>query len=95
MRGQREQNRAEQLVLQTGDLGESERRAAPSSRASAAHGDARVWPRSHGHPPIGALGLVPQKICVPTMPTRWTITVLSTIDLAVAVPTPTGPPLAV
>ena len=39
--------------------------------------------------------IAPQKICVPTMPMMWTITVLSTIDLAVAVPTPTGPPLAV
>ena len=46
-------------------------------------------------PPIGALGFEPQKICVPTIPTRWTITVFSTIDFAVAVPTPTGPPLAV
>ena len=39
-------------------------------------------------PPIGALGFEPQKICVPTIPTRWTITVFSTIDFAVAVPTP-------
>ena len=46
-------------------------------------------------PPIGALGFDPQKIWVPTIPTRWTITVFSTIDFAVAVPTPTGPPLAV
>ena len=46
------------------------------------------------HPPIGARGLEPQKICVPTMPTRWTSTVFSTIDFAVAVPTPTGPPEA-
>ena len=36
-----------------------------------------------------------QKSAVPVMPTSWTITVFSTIDLAVAVPTPTGPPLAV
>src|SRR2546423_9391556 len=49
----------------------------------------------HGQPPIGALGFAPQKIWVPSIPTRWTITVLSTIDLAVAVPTPTGPPPAV
>jgi hypothetical protein len=46
-------------------------------------------------PPIGALGLPPQKIAVPTIPIRCTITMLSTIDLAVAVPTPTGPPEAV
>jgi hypothetical protein len=32
---------------------------------------------------------------VPTIPTRCTITVLRTIDFAVAVPTPTGPPAAV
>ena len=43
-------------------------------------------------PPIGALGFDPQKICVPTIPTTWTSTVFSTIDFAVAVPTPTGPP---
>ena len=48
----------------------------------------------HCQPPIGALGFEPQKICVPTIPIRWTITVFSTIDFAVAVPTPTGPPLA-
>ena len=43
------------------------------------------------HPPIGALGFEPQKIWVPTIPTRWTMTVFNTIDFAVAVPTPTGP----
>jgi hypothetical protein len=32
---------------------------------------------------------------VPTIPTMCTMTVFSTIDFAVAVPTPTGPPLAV
>ena len=46
-------------------------------------------------PPIGAFGLKPQKTCVPSMPIRWTPTVLKTIDFAVAVPTPTGPPDAV
>src|SRR6267143_4979415 len=46
-------------------------------------------PPRRRQPPIGALGLDPQNICLPTMPTRWTMTVLSTIDLAVAVPTPT------
>ena len=52
-----------------------------------------TWKPS-SHPPIGARGFEPQKICVPTMPTRWTMTVFSTIDFAVAVPTPTGPPEA-
>ena len=51
--------------------------------------------RLHRQPPSGARGLEPQKICVPNIPMMWTITVLSTIDLAVAAPTPTGPPLAV
>ncbi len=46
------------------------------------------------HPPIGARGFAPQNTCVPSMPTRCTSTMLSTIDFAVAVPTPTGPPLA-
>src|SRR5437763_2240676 len=50
---------------------------------------------AHSHPPIGALGLAPQKSWVPAMPIRCTPTRLSTIDFAVAVPTPTGPPLAV
>jgi hypothetical protein len=47
------------------------------------------------HPPIGAFGLKPQNTCVPSIPIRCTPTVLKTIDLAVAVPTPTGPPDAV
>ena len=46
-------------------------------------------------PPIGALGLAPQKTRVPNIPMMCTKTMLSTIDLAVAVPTPTGPPEAV
>ena len=49
---------------------------------------------AHVHPPIGARGFAPQKSCVPSIPMRCTSTMLSTIDLAVAVPTPTGPPLA-
>ena len=49
----------------------------------------------HAHPPIGARGLPPQKICVPSIPIMCTRTMLRTIDLAVALPTPTGPPLAV
>jgi len=48
----------------------------------------------HRHPPIGARGLAPQKTCVPSIPMRCTSTMLRTIDLAVAVPTPTGPPPA-
>ena len=48
----------------------------------------------HGQPPIGARGLAPQKSWVPSMPMRWTRTMLRTMDLAVAVPTPTGPPEA-
>jgi hypothetical protein len=39
--------------------------------------------------------LAPQKIRVPNIPMMWTKTMLSTIDFAVAVPTPTGPPEAV
>ena len=46
----------------------------------------------HCQPPMGARGFAPQKIWVPSMPMRWTSTMLSTIDFAVAVPTPTGPP---
>ena len=45
-------------------------------------------------PPIGARGFAPQNSCVPSIPMRCTSTMLSTIDFAVAVPTPTGPPLA-
>ena len=47
------------------------------------------------HPPIGALGLAPQKTRVPIIPMMCTKTMFKTIDLAVAVPTPTGPPEAV
>src|SRR3954447_1517731 len=49
----------------------------------------------HRHPPMGARGFAPQKICVPSIPIRCTSTMFSTIDFAVAVPTPTGPPDAV
>ena len=49
-------------------------------------------PRS-SHPPMGARGLAPQKIWVPSIPMRCTSTMFSTMDFAVAVPTPTGPPL--
>src|SRR6185437_8874492 len=50
--------------------------------------------KPHVQPPIGARGLAPQNNCVPSIPMRCTPTRLSTIDFAVAVPTPTGPPLA-
>ena len=52
-------------------------------------------PPSARQPPIGARGFEPQKTTVPSMPMMWTRTMLKTIDLAVAVPTPTGPPEAV
>src|SRR6185503_20886836 len=51
--------------------------------------------RRQGQPPIGALGLAPQKTRVPIIPITCTRTMFKTIDLAVAVPTPTGPPEAV
>ena len=46
-------------------------------------------------PPIGALGFAPQKIWEPIIPIRCTSTMFRIIDLAVAWPTPTGPPEAV
>ena len=46
------------------------------------------------HPPIGARGFAPQNSCVPSIPMRCTSTMFNTIDFAVAVPTPTGPPRA-
>src|SRR5436305_6046996 len=49
----------------------------------------------HPQPPIGARGLAPQKIWVQIIPIRCMATILSTIDFAVAAPTPTGPPPAV
>src|SRR5690348_7236513 len=51
-----------------------------------------VVPDVATYPPMGARGLAPQKIWVPSMPMRCTSTMFRTIDLAVAVPTPTGPP---
>ena len=42
----------------------------------------------------GLVGFAPQKSCVPSIPMRCTSTMFSTIDFAVAVPTPTGPPPA-
>ena len=61
-------------------------------RAALAADQRRVAVVGHGQPPIGARGFAPQKIWVPSMPIRCTSTMLSTIDFAVAVPTPTGPP---
>ena len=52
-------------------------------------------PNRRRYPPIGARGFAPQKIWVPSIPMMWTETMLTTMDFAVAVPTPTGPPLAV
>ena len=49
----------------------------------------------HCQPPIGARGFAPQNTSVPIIPIRCTKTMLRTIDFAVAVPTPTGPPEAV
>ena len=66
---------------------DSPSRAAPSC-ASAGRSSAIA------QPPIGARGLAPQKTCVPSIPMMCTNTRFSTIDFAVAVPTPTGPPLA-
>jgi hypothetical protein len=51
--------------------------------------------RRSGQPPMGALGLAPQKTRVPIIPMMCTRTMFKTIDFAVAVPTPTGPPEAV
>jgi hypothetical protein len=48
-----------------------------------------------GYPPMGALGFAPQKTWLPIMPIRCTSTMFKIIDLAVACPTPTGPPEAV
>jgi hypothetical protein len=50
--------------------------------------------RGPRQPPMGARGLAPQKTWVPSIPIRWMSTMFTTIDFAVAVPTPTGPPPA-
>ena len=47
---------------------------------------ARLNPRS------APAGWRPRRSAVPSMPRMWTATMLKTIDFAVAVPTPTGPP---
>ena len=92
VRGQVEQDSSGELALQPGHLCPQ---GAPRGRLGRGLPDAtRRVAAGGGHPPTGALGFEPQKICVPTMPTRCTSTVFSTIDFAVAVPTPTGPPEA-
>ena len=53
-----------------------------------------AWRVRHSQPPIGARGFAPQNSWVPSIPMRCTSTMLTTIDFAVAVPTPTGPPPA-
>ena len=82
-------------------LGPGSRRMAPRSPRPAGRGPTRS-PRcpscvriSPRQPPIGALGLAPQKTRVPVIPMMWTKTMLRAIDFAVAAPTPTGPPEAV
>ena len=88
-------DRVGQLALEAGDL-----RAQVGARRDAsvlldvreAGGRHGCGERAHRQPPIGARGLAPQKTWVPSIPMRWTITMLRTIDFAVAVPTPTGPP---
>ena len=57
--------------------------------------DCRSAYAAAAHPPIGARGLAPQKIWEPIIPIRCTSTMFKIIDLAVAWPTPTGPPEAV
>jgi hypothetical protein len=96
--GHREQARARaaghrrgrgQLRVQAGDLrpqGAADRREV---------GGGNPLGDEHRQPPIGARGFAPQNSWVPSIPIRCTSTMLSTIDFAVARPTPTGPPLAV
>ncbi len=69
----------------------------PSAATASWPGRSRRAPASSrlAQPPIGNRGFAPQKITVPSIPRMWTATMLKTIDFAVAVPTPTGPPEAV
>lgn len=53
----------------------------------------RCHARDAVHPPIGALAFPPQNSAVPTIPIRWIPMMFATIDWAVALPTPTGPPV--
>ena len=86
------------LGVETGDLraqGAADRRQVGRLDGGKIEGSGEGSSRDgHGQPPIGARGLAPQKTWVPSIPIRCTSTMLSTIDFAVAVPTPTGPPLA-
>ena len=93
MRGQAEQasSVSSRSSRATWPPGRAARRASRRASPGAIRGRVAA---GRDHPPIGALGFEPQKICVPTIPTMWTSTVFSTIDFAVAVPTPTGPPEA-
>src|SRR5207248_9961314 len=89
--------RAREPLLEPRDL-LAERRASDSLVGRRARSERNVSPndcrRRHRYPPIGALGFAPQKSCVPSMLTKCTPTMVRTIDWAVALPTPTGPPLA-
>ena len=70
----------------------------PNAGARPRRASGGAWTRAckaacaQAYPPIGARGFAPQNTCVPSIPI--TCTRLSTIDFAVALPTPTGPPLA-
>ena len=88
-RGSAGHDRVGQLMLEAGDL-----RAQIGAGAPARGPRRGLDEREHRQPPIGARGLAPQKTCVPSIPMRCTSTMFNTIDFAVAVPTPTGPPLA-
>jgi hypothetical protein len=66
-----------------------------SATASASSSVLQPAGASPAHPPIGARGFAPQNTRVPIIPMMCTRTMFSTIDFAVAVPTPTGPPEAV
>ena len=58
-------------------------------------GSANDWHLMHlGQFAMGAFGLSPQNSWVVRTPRMWINTMLIIIDLAVARPTPTGPPLA-
>jgi hypothetical protein len=78
-----------------GDPGEREAVGAPALTMPAPTYPGDSGAAASSQPPIGARGFAPQKIWVPSIPMMWTETMLTTIDFAVAVPTPTGPPLAV
>ena len=76
------------------DACSASRRRGCTSDGDHARRRARRWRRARRHPPIGARGLPPQNSCVPSIPIAWMPRMLTTIDCAVALPTPTGPPPA-